>query len=359
MSNPGAKYWDLFEMRIGETIDSLLKNELPNLRRLSLHITSACNLKCSYCNEERSPKSLDRRLFSELVREYHEMGGGILHITGGEPSCVPWLYSDIARLGRMFPSVQFHLNTNLVTFIPMETLRYIKRLKVSLDSHDAGYFDSLVGIQGSFYSVLTNLRRINKLPEDIRPITSITYTMTRENLDHIVPFLKMYYNELPNLYAAFFSAYKGTNERFVFTEESIDHLFNDIKPELDFLFEAHEDGESKFLFNASHDKTTFTAGVRFEDNRHVPCYLQLSELVVNEYGDVANCSHLYRDGTSHTGDNIADWPLESVFRRAKKFSVHKVMSGKCLYGCNKKLVTFNKSVLNSLPDETYKIDACN
>lgn len=346
----GSQYWDMFEERIVETVDALNNNTFPPLRRVSLHITNRCNLSCSYCNECHTPKSLPYGSFMNLVDDYRMMGGGILHITGGEPSCVEWLFEAIKQFNSQskYDCVQFHVNTNLIADIDYATLQSVKRLKVSLDSYDAEYFDDLVGIKGSFMKVYDNLKKVNAMPDEDRPIVSITYTMTHENYKHIPKFLEMYYQEFPNLYAVFFSTYKGTNDRFSFTEDDITDIFDNIKPQIDEIFEKYGDSESKFLFNASHDRTTFADSIRFEDNKTVPCYLQLSELVVNEDGDISNCSHLYRDGVGQSNLNLKNKTLGELFKKSKAECGLKVMHEKCLYGCNKKLVTFNKQVEGEL-----------
>lgn len=350
----GSQYWDLFEPRIEETVEALSNGNLPPLRRLSLHITNKCNLKCSYCNECHTPVTLERELFVKLCKEYNEMGGGVLHITGGEPSCVPWLFEEIKNHIDMYNGndvIDFHVNTNFITSIDFMALSRIKRLKVSLDSYKASYFDDLVGIPGSFDKVFNNLKKVSEMHSLVRPITSITYTMTHENYTHIPEFLRMYYSEFPGLYAVFFSTYKGTNERFKFTSEDIYDIVHNIKPQIESIMDEYGDTESKFLFNASHDETTFADDIRFEDNKTIPCYLQLSELVVNEAGDISNCSHLFRDGVGHTGLNLKDGSLKDLFAQAKQQCGLKVMSDKCLYGCNKKLVTFNKEVQTKLKEK--------
>lgn len=344
----GSKYWDIFSIRIEETIEAVNSGTLPPLRRLSLHITNKCNMKCSYCNECHSPKEFPKDMFYKLVKEYSEMGGGVLHITGGEPTCVGYLF-DAIRDSDAYKNVDIHVNTNLITDIPDDVISRIKRLKISLDSHDAQYFNALVGIPNSHEIVMKNLKKINDLnAKGEGPIVSITYTMTKENYKHIPLFLDMYYKELPNIYAVFFSAYKGTNERFAFTDAVIDDMFETVVPELNRIMVENGDNESKFLFNASHDQTTFSSDVRFEENLYIPCYLQLSELSINEDGDVTNCSHLYRDGVGGTGLSLKELSLPEAFYQAKVGYDYKPLHDKCKYGCNKKLVTFNKEVLNNL-----------
>ena len=172
--------------------------------------------------------------------------------------------------------------------------------------------------------------------------------MTRENYRGAPEFLKFYYENFKNFYAVFFSCYKGENKRFVFDEKSIHELFNIYVPQINILTENHNDLETKFLFHQSHNQKTFVQGTRFPENRNLPCYLQLSEICINEDGDLWNCSHLFRDKVSSTGINIANMHLKDAFKLAKEQVKSFPVDQKCLYGCNKKLINFNYAVSKQL-----------
>lgn len=158
----GSWYWELFKQRMEETVQSLKYGILPPLRRLSLHITNRCNLKCSHCNERPTSQMMPKEMFYRLLHEYHQMGGGVFYITGGEPSCVPYFFTALNNPQIHFNDIK-HLNTNPISRIPVSALMIIKRLKVSLDSPDAVYFDRLVGIPHTFDRVMGQLQGINML----------------------------------------------------------------------------------------------------------------------------------------------------------------------------------------------------
>ncbi len=343
MKDIGFKYWDLFEERIAETISSINDGARPPVRRIALHLTNRCNLGCDYCNERHNATELPFDLYKKIVREYSEMGGGVLHITGGEPTLLTYL-SDAIEYTRGFENVKFHLNSNAIKRMTDDEYKYISRLKVSLDTHDADYFDTLVRRKGAFNMVIDNLQHIHNLASET-PDVSITYTITKENYKKIPSFLKMYYEKFPNFYAAFFSCYKGSLERFVMSEEEIENFFRDSVPEIYSIMKENNDTESEFLFKYSHTRETFShTRTRFEMNKTVPCYISMSELLINEHGDIWNCSHLFRDKTPSTGLNIRDVALSEIKMDIPCTPVHE----KCLYGCNQKLVSFNKSVRDGL-----------
>jgi MoaA/NifB/PqqE/SkfB family radical SAM enzyme len=133
-------YWDNFCGRIDDTVAGNNK-----VSRVAVFITSRCNLRCKYCNHITKNNVMEESVFDNIVKNNP---GAIVHITGGEPSMVPWLYDYLKKNGN---DNQFHLNTNAVLPTPAES---VKRLKISLDSCDKEYWDDLVGVKGTFDKVL-------------------------------------------------------------------------------------------------------------------------------------------------------------------------------------------------------------
>ena len=303
-------YWDDFNRRAKETVTCLQAgNEVP-VRRVSVFITEKCNMACSYCNHPKSNAELPESSFSDIVNKYGSQA--IIHITGGEPSLVSWLYPYLEKNGA---ANRFHLNTNMLILPPAKS---IKRLKVSLDSCDEEYWNKLVG-KNSFRTVVDNIKKCLK-----DTVLSITYTMTRENYQQIPKFISFANSELKGLYAIFFSVYKGVNKRFVFSDKDVSLFFNKVKP----LMNAMLDTESDALLNETiTEKFRMMQGIRFPENTSSTCYLSLSERVFTPNGNVSGCSHLVRDGVTN-----------------KPGEKHE----KCRYGCNRRLVAFNEYVEHTI-----------
>lgn len=344
----GMKYWDDFERRADETINNILNMNYPPIRRMSIHITNGCNFRCSYCNEHHQTKTMPFKMYSKIINEYSSIGGGIIHITGGEPSIIKDFNNYITV--SLDKNIYLHLNTNFYKNVLSDDLyMIIKRLKVSLDTSDAEYFNNICGIKNAFEKVTENLDYIHNLIDCgiTDTLVSITYTVTRQNFRGIIDFLKMYYDRWPKFYATFFSSYKGTNPEFVFNDLEITELFEDIVPEMNEITKQHNDNETRMLFQTSHGKETFIQSDRFPDNNKIPCYLCLSELCIDEDGYIWNCSHLFRDKIPNTGLNIMDGHLSDLLYMAKQ-NISTPVHQKCLYGCNKKLVTYNNKIHNEL-----------
>jgi sulfatase maturation enzyme AslB (radical SAM superfamily) len=306
-----SKYWDNFQERADETVSCIQYDKDIPVRRVAVFVTEKCQLKCKYCNHVVSGKEMSEACFDSIIKQYGR--DAIIHITGGEPATVKWLYPYLIKYGYDY---RFHLNTNALVLPPAKS---VKRLKVSLDSHDAAYWNNLVG-KDAFNTVLNHIKA--SIPDTV---VSITYTMTKENYKYIPNFIEFSRKEFPGLYAIFFSVYKGTNERFSFSDTDIDNFFTTIKPMMDYML----DDESKALLNETiTEKFRIMQGVRFPENKVTDkCYLSLSERVFKPDGSMSGCSHLIRDGISITpGDK------------------HK----KCIYGCNRRLVAFNEFVEKTL-----------
>jgi len=306
-------YWDDFDRRAIETVNAIKTNTPLPVRRVAVFITEKCNFNCSYCNSPnlRNGKTLSKEAFEDVVSKYGDTA--IIHITGGEPSVVKWLYPLLIECGDKY---RFHLNTNAYLKPPAE---YVKRLKVSLDHFDPVKWNEVVGRRNAFERVTNNIREASK-----KTVVSVTYTLTKANYKNAVEFAKFSNREFPDLYAVFFSVYKGTNPHYAFSSEDINVFFGEVLPKL----KQELPKESLSLVNETIDeKVRLIQGVRFPQNACNICYLSMSERVISPSGEEFTCSHLYRDGI---------------------FKTEPTMHEKCKYGCNRRLVMFNEQVKTML-----------
>lgn len=306
-------YWDDFERRIYETVDCIKNHKEIPIRRVAVFITDMCNFRCKYCNVKFQKNQMALETFDEIVKKYGK--SAIIHITGGEPSLVPWLYEYVEKT----PGVRFHLNTNAFLTPP----KNLKRLKISLDTHIEKDFDNLVQKEGAFKNVVNNIRESSK-----NVITSITCVLGKNTYKNAPEFMKWCRIQFPDVYAVFFSCYKGDSHDFKMTESEANDFFYNIKPEL----EKEMNKESYELLNETiEEKFRIFGNKRFPENKlGNKCYISLSELVFDPKGNEYKCSHLFRDKVMNNNSEICT---------------------SCVSGCNRRLVMFNQEVEKKLKEK--------
>jgi MoaA/NifB/PqqE/SkfB family radical SAM enzyme len=286
------------------TVDGLCNHKEIPTQRVCCFVTKQCNFRCAYCNMKFANIEMSESVFDSIVNKYPD---AIIHITGGEPSCVKWLYPYLESHKGIF-----HLNTNAFIKPPQN----IRRMKISFDTMNEHYFNILCHHKDAFKKVCEHIKYASSYAT-----TSLTCVLTKENYKEAPNLMAWCLENFPRMYALFFSVYKGDNPRFVFDAQAIEYFFSKIKPDL----EDRMDPESFALFRETIDeKFRIISGKRFPENDlNGPCYISMSEKIFDTDGSAYNCSHLYRDGIKHL-DN-------------KKHE-------KCLYGCNRRLVKFNQEV---------------
>jgi MoaA/NifB/PqqE/SkfB family radical SAM enzyme len=124
----------------GPIAEAVRNGTLPG--RVWLYSNYHCNLACSYCLTESSPRSDRRELTAEqmiaVAEQAKELGFTALGITGGEPFLLPWLPDAVLEMVRHLPLV---LLNNGTLFVGERLERAAKlahpdiALQISLDSH--------------------------------------------------------------------------------------------------------------------------------------------------------------------------------------------------------------------------------
>ena len=335
-----SNYWDDFAERVALTQDALSNGGMPSLKRLTVHLTQGCNLNCSYCNMCLKKAEMPIQLAKKIIDEFSEMGGSIIHFTGGEPTIVPY-FEDVCQYARR-AGLQVSSNTNAVKKI---SVKNIDKLKASFDTCDRDTFNAMVN--GEFFDqVVENLKCYSKKMQG--KMLSITAVLNRSTYPHMLELAQFCHDNF-KLYHLYFSNYKGNDPEFAFTDEEIDDMFSVHIPEVvDFFTRTGQMYSAKQL--DLYSKRCFVDGERFPENYTTPCYIQLSELSIDVFGNCFDCSHLYRDGVEGSGFNVATDSLVECFEKAKVAlkSGYFFMSEKCLTGCNPNLIGFNKAVQNSI-----------
>lgn len=251
-----------------------------------LHVTNACNLRCSYCYVHKDAAAMDevtgRRALEMIFRTaaHHGFGAVKLKYAGGEPtlnfSLVRFLHHHATRLAERqglelretLISNGVALSDEILAFVAQAGLRLALSLDISRQAHDA--HRTFPDGQGSFDRVHHNLERA--LDRGIQPYLSITLTggPGEESADAVALALA---HDLPfNL--NFVRPADG-----IVPPEQIDALTHTVQAAFG-LIEADLPSHSLL---ATLDRANFGA-----PHRH-PCGAGRSYLVIDHHGRISPC----------------------------------------------------------------------
>jgi len=159
----------------------------PSLRYLELQITDACNLRCRHCyigdigRNELTPEQVMR-----LLREFEEMQGLRVLITGGEPL----VHKKFPEINELLPDffVRKVLFTNGV-LLKKETLKTLKvdEIQVSIDGLEPAH-DRLRG-NGTFKYSLDAMKNALDAGFDVS-VSTMVHHFNRADFDHMEQLFK-------------------------------------------------------------------------------------------------------------------------------------------------------------------------
>jgi MoaA/NifB/PqqE/SkfB family radical SAM enzyme len=134
----------------GSIAEAVRTGQLPG--RVWLYSNYHCNLACSYCLTESSPRSVRRELTSEIMIDVADharaLGFTALGVTGGEPFLLPWLPEAVLEMAARLPVVVL-TNATLLSAERIERAAVLAHpdiaVQISLDSHLADVNDMARG----------------------------------------------------------------------------------------------------------------------------------------------------------------------------------------------------------------------
>jgi len=149
----------------------------------------------------------------KIIDEFSEMGGSIIHFTGGEPTIVPY-FENVCAYAKS-KGLQVSSNTNAYKRIDVTN---IDKLKASFDTADKLQFNKIVGVD-AFNQVVSNLRYYSEaMGEKMLSITAVLNKNTYRGMLDLAQFTRKNFK----LYNLYYSNYKGDNPDMAFEDWQID-----------------------------------------------------------------------------------------------------------------------------------------
>ncbi len=171
----------------GPVADAIAAGEMPG--RVWLYSNYHCNLACSYCLTESSPRSPRRQLtpdtMIDVARQAAELGFTGLGVTGGEPFLLPWLPETIRTMASSLPVILL-TNGTLFHGDRIERAAVLAdsdiALQISLDSHLPDVNDDARG-PDNFDKVIEAVPRLIALGIRVRIATTTDGPLDSPTLD--------------------------------------------------------------------------------------------------------------------------------------------------------------------------------
>jgi MoaA/NifB/PqqE/SkfB family radical SAM enzyme len=171
----------------GPIAEAIAEGLLPG--RVWLYSNYHCNLACSYCLTESSPRSARRELdpatMIQVAQQARALGFTGLGVTGGEPFLLPWLPETVIAMAAELPLV---LLTNATLFVGERLERaavlagHDVAVQISLDSHLPDVNDMARG-PDNFVKVVEAVPRLIARGVRVRIATTTSWALDDARLD--------------------------------------------------------------------------------------------------------------------------------------------------------------------------------
>jgi len=261
---------------------SVDQSTLPSLRTLLLHITTKCNIQCLHCYlDKSSPIELDLQALLEIIRQFDQMQGLKLLVSGGEPLLHSKIFEFLENI-REYKIRKILLSNGLL--IDKETAERLKDLvhevQISIDGIKS--HDRFRDMKGAFKRSIAAVKTLQSFGIQV----SVATMIHKENLD-----------ELPEL------------EQILKNMNIESWMLDAPSPSGDFLdnleLQASVEDAAKAL-------KEYGWGYTFEDSSNIyACGAHLAAIMSN--GDVAKCGFFENQPVG----NIQTNPLLSCWEKIK------------------------------------------
>ncbi len=171
--------------------EALHKSPVPSLRTILVHITNYCNLDCIHCYVDKSQRlEMKTEIFYDLVKQFDELQGLKILISGGEPLTHPKFFEIMEQIKKVKIRKVLLTNGILLNDEKIKRLKgLVQEVQISLDGTQS--HNQFRKMKNAFNQALKNIQILknNDFP------VSISTMIHRKNLDEL-PELEKILNDL-------------------------------------------------------------------------------------------------------------------------------------------------------------------
>ena len=177
-------------MKNSDSICCFRSREESRDRRVCWEITTACNLKCSFCHRANFENELyDYQNIEQTIGLLKEHAITNVIISGGEPLLHPHFFDIVKRLREEKFEIDVCSNGVLFDDNKLVTLRnFLSEISISLDGYEPGRHDQMRGLKGSFEKTIINIKKLIEHGFDVH-ITTVVDSQFAGEIVKTVDFL--------------------------------------------------------------------------------------------------------------------------------------------------------------------------
>lgn len=177
-------------MKNSDSICCFRSREESRDRRVCWEITTACNLKCSFCHRANFENEFyDYQNIEQTIGLLKEHAITNVIISGGEPLLHPHFFDIVKRLREEIFEIDVCSNGVLFDDNKLVTLRnFLSEISISLDGYEPGRHDQMRGLKGSFEKTIINIKKLIEHGFDVH-ITTVVDSQFAGEIVKTVDFL--------------------------------------------------------------------------------------------------------------------------------------------------------------------------
>lgn len=239
----------------------------------TIEMTDCCNFRCKHCYKEAeaiNSSFLPKQILNKLCKDFCGKVQAI-NLTGGEPLLYPNFSEVINELTEHF-IVNVTTNGSLISRIPLEVIKKINNIQISLYGYDEESYDNFTGVKGQFQYVLEGLRLLTENAVEFTIAMCVDESVCR-NIKKYVDLLEQY-NVRKVTFSAISSAGRGRKLDGV-SMEKIEEMAR-------YVVDNSKLNTNAFLFLKNHEKENCVEG----------CLAGKAEFAISEKGKLLYCNVL-------------------------------------------------------------------
>ncbi|MCX5751865.1 MAG: radical SAM protein [Candidatus Saganbacteria bacterium] len=355
--DPGlmSGYWRGMPARAVEAAQLIYGGQSSSLRRMVVNVTTACNLKCRYCDvtKKHKPEVIPKEKLLDIIWQAVEMGVEMVHFTGGESTTIPWLEEAIALVVAL--GKEATIVTNGVTDPKRaESLvsAGVSKINLSFDVVDREGGSRAKRVALTFAEALSKLRRTHDFAFYINcVIDKGNFRLLPEHLKFL-----LYHLDFNGIHPIPIRNHPGVCMEIDDVREYFEVVLPAAREIIRGRFPGEDPETTEFYrllpqpFGCNPEEWPLIARGDFPDVLRYPCYLSLSEIAIGADAKAYNCPLTYYDGGEAIGDTNTQ-ALAEIYRAGKtleRIQSRIPLESSCSTGCSIAFGKYNRSVYEML-----------